>query len=73
MKTKFRTVVPLEAWYLLGIYQLILARVRGKPSDAGEVGIIGAIIMVVGFAVAATLLVAAVKGKLSSWISQIPG
>ena len=29
--------------------------------------------MVVGFAVAAALLVAAVKGKLSAWIAQIPG
>ena len=41
--------------------------------DRGEVGIIGAIILVVGFAVAAGVLVAAVQGKLASWINQIPG
>jgi hypothetical protein len=41
--------------------------------DRGEVGIVGTIIMVVGFAVAAALLVAAVKGKLQAWIGDIPG
>ncbi len=51
----------------------LLARWQAcRPGDSGEIGIIGAIIMVVGFAVAATVLVAAVRGKLSSWISQIP-
>jgi hypothetical protein len=55
----------------------LLARAQASRSwphgDDGEVGIVGTIIMVVGFAVAAALLVAAVKGKLSAWISQIPG
>ena len=41
--------------------------------DRGEVGIVGTIILVVGFAVAAALLVAAIKGKLSAWVGQIPG
>jgi hypothetical protein len=41
--------------------------------DRGEIGIVGAIILVVGFAVAAGILVAAVEGKLQSWISKIPG
>ena len=45
-------------------------RARG---DQGEIGIIGAIILVVGFAVAAGVMVAAIEGKLSSWISKIPG
>jgi len=46
---------------------------RWPRGDAGEVGIVGTIILVVGFAVAAALLVAAIKGKLSAWIGQIPG
>jgi len=41
--------------------------------DRGEIGIIGAIILVVGFAVAAGVLVAAIEGKLRGWISKIPG
>jgi len=46
---------------------------RWPRGDAGEVGIVGTIILVVGFAVAAALLVAAIKGKLSAWVGQIPG
>ena len=41
--------------------------------DSGEVGIVGTVILVVGFAAAATALVAAITGKLQSWIAQIPG
>lgn len=46
------------------------ARLAG---DRGEVGIVGTIILVVGFAVAAGALVLAVTGKLDSLIRQIPG
>ena len=73
MNKFFRNRIPPEAEYLLLRYLAARARARGRPADAGEIGIVGAVIMVVGFAVAATILVAAVKGKLSSWISQIPG
>jgi hypothetical protein len=62
-------LLPPQLQYLLGR----LAASRLVRNDRGEVGIIGTIIMVVGFAVAAALLVAAVKGKLQSWIAQIPG
>jgi hypothetical protein len=50
-----------------------LAASRLCRDDRGEVGIVGTIIMVVGFAVAAGILVAAIKGKLQSWIAKIPG
>ncbi len=73
MNTGFwNKLIPPEAAYITVWCQAVIARVRGRPADAGEVGIIGAVIMVVGFAVAAAVLVAAVKGKLQSWISQIP-
>jgi hypothetical protein len=62
--------LPPEARHLLTWCQATAARLS---RDDGEIGIIGAIILVVGFAVAAGLLVAAVKGKLNSWISKIPG
>jgi len=51
----------------------LLAAAGRARGDQGEIGIIGAIILVVGFAVAAGVLVAAIEGKLSSWISKIPG
>jgi hypothetical protein len=73
MKTGFwNKLIPPEAAYITAWCHAAIARVRDRPSDAGEVGIIGAVIMVVGFAVAAAVLVAAVKGKLQSWVSQIP-
>jgi hypothetical protein len=59
-----------QAAFVLAWCQASTARRRG---DSGEIGIVGAVIMVVGFAVAAAALVAAVTGKLQSWISQIPG
>jgi hypothetical protein len=63
-------MLPPQIRYLIARAQ---ASRRWPRSDAGEVGIVGTIILVVGFAVAAALLVAAIKGKLSAWISQIPG
>jgi hypothetical protein len=63
-------LLPPQARYLLARLQ---ASRRWPRGDRGEVGIVGTVIMVVGFAVAAALLVAAVKGKLASWIAQIPG
>jgi hypothetical protein len=41
--------------------------------DSGEIGIVGTVILVVGFAALATTLAAAITGKLHDWISQIPG
>lgn len=63
-------LLPAESRYVIAWCRTAAARLR---RDDGEIGIVGAIILVVGFAVAAGLLVAAVKGKLSSWISKIPG
>lgn len=63
-------MLPPQIRYLLARAQ---ASRRWPHGEEGEVGIVGTIIMVVGFAVAAALLVAAVKGKLSAWIAQIPG
>jgi hypothetical protein len=62
--------LPPEARHVIAWCRVTAARLA---RDDGEIGIIGAIILVVGFAVAAALLVAAVKGKLSSWIARIPG
>lgn len=62
-------LLPPHLHYLLGR----LAASRLVRDERGEVGIVGTIIMVVGFAVAAAILVAAVKGKLQSWIAEIPG
>ena len=56
-----------------GAAVVILAAANRARGDSGEIGIIGAIIMVVGFAVAAGVLVAAIEGKLRGWISKIPG
>jgi len=51
----------------------VIDYIRAAASDdRGEIGIVGAIILVVGFAAAAGILVAAVEGKLSSWIAKIP-
>jgi hypothetical protein len=69
----WQDLLPPEARYLISCCRAMARRMRGDDGEKGEIGIIGAIIMVVGFAVAAGLLVAAVKGKLNSWISQIPG
>jgi hypothetical protein len=63
-------LLPPPATYVITWCQQRAARLRG---DDGEIGIIGAIILVVGFAVAAGLLVTAIDGKLNSWISKIPG
>ena len=65
----WQNLLPPEIRYLLAR----LAASRLVRDERGEVGIVGTIIMVVGFAVAAGLLVAAIKGKLQSWITQIPG
>jgi hypothetical protein len=66
---KWEDVLPPEARAVLSWCRVTAARLA---RDDGEIGIIGAIILVVGFAVAAGLLVAAVKGKLNSWIGKIP-
>ena len=63
-------MLPPQIRYLIARAQ---ASRRWPRGDAGEVGIVGTIILVVGFAVAAALLVAAIKGKLSEWVGQIPG
>jgi hypothetical protein len=66
----WQDLLPAEAQHVITFCQAAAHRARG---DQGEIGIIGAIIMVVGFAVAAGVLVAAIEGKLHSWISKIPG
>jgi hypothetical protein len=66
----WQNLLPDDARHVIAFCQAAAARARG---DQGEIGIIGAIILVVGFAVAAGILVAAIEGKLSSWISKIPG
>ena len=60
-------ILPAEARYALDWLRAALG------NDRGEVGIVGTIIMVVGFAVAAVVLVAAITGKLNAWIAKIPG
>jgi hypothetical protein len=60
-------ILPAEARYVLDWLRAALG------NDRGEVGIVGTIIMVVGFAVAAVVLVAAITGKLNAWIAKIPG
>lgn len=66
----WQDLLPDQARHVITFCQAAASRARG---DQGEIGIIGAIILVVGFAVAAGVLVAAIEGKLSSWISKIPG
>ncbi len=66
----WQDLLPPPARYVIARCELAASRTR---DDRGEIGIIGAIILVVGFAVAAGLLVSAVQGKLSGWISKIPG
>jgi len=66
----WQDLLPAEARQVFSFCQAFAYRARG---DDGEIGIIGAIIMVVGFAVAAGVLVAAIEGKLRGWISKIPG
>lgn len=63
------SLLPAEARYLAAVLRAAARRAAG---DRGDIGIIGTIIMVVGFAIAATILVAAIKGKLAAWIAQIP-
>jgi hypothetical protein len=65
----WQDLLPPQARYLLARLQAS----HWPGDDRGEVGIVGTVIMVVGFAIAAALLVAAVKGKLAAWITQIPG
>jgi hypothetical protein len=67
--TELQRLLPPEATYLAAFTRVVADRFR---DDRGEIGIIGAIILVVGFAAAAVILVAAIKGKLQSWINQIP-
>lgn len=66
----WQDLLPDQARHVLAYCQAAAHRARG---DRGEIGIIGAIILVVGFAVAAGILVTAIEGKLSGWISKIPG
>lgn len=66
----WQDLLPAQARHVLTYCQAAAHRARG---DDGEIGIIGAIILVVGFAVAAGVLVAAIEGKLRGWISKIPG
>jgi len=66
----WQDLLPPHARYVIARCQQAASRARG---DNGEIGIIGAIILVVGFAVAAALLVSAVEGKLNHWIAKIPG
>lgn len=66
----WQDLLPAQARLVIAYCQAAANRARG---DSGEIGIIGAIIMVVGFAVAAGVLVAAIEGKLRGWISKIPG
>jgi hypothetical protein len=66
----WQDLLSADARHVIAFCQAAAGRARG---ESGEIGIIGAIILVVGFAVAAGILVAAIEGKLSSWISKIPG
>jgi hypothetical protein len=61
-----------QDWLPAQAQHLIAFCTAAARDDRGEIGIIGAIILVVGFAVAAGLLVTAIDGKLASWISKIP-
>ena len=60
-------ILPAEARYVLDWLRAALG------NDRGEVGIVGTIIMVVGFAVAAVVRVAAITGKRQAWFAKIPG
>ena len=66
----WQDLLPDQARHVIAFCQAAAHRAR---DDRGEIGIIGAIILVVGFAVAAALLVSAVEGKLNHWIAKIPG
>lgn len=66
---RWRHLLPPEAACLTTAARVVADRFR---DDRGEIGIIGAIILVVGFAVAAGILVAAITNKLQTWIAQIP-
>jgi hypothetical protein len=65
----WQDLLPDQARHVIAFCQAAAHRAR---DDRGEIGIIGAIILVVGFAVAAGVLVAAVEGKLAGWVSKIP-
>ena len=63
-------LLPAPARQLLMVCEAAAARLK---RDDGEIGIVGAVILAAGLAVAATILVTAITGKLQSWIAQIPG
>ena len=63
-------MLPLPARYLLLLCEVAAGRLR---RDDGEIGIVGAVILAAGLAIAATILVTAITGKLRNWIAQIPG
>jgi hypothetical protein len=62
-------LLPPEARWLITWAETVTGRAR---RDDGDIGIVGTVILVVGFAIAAGVLVTAINGKLQSWISQIP-
>ena len=66
----WRDVLPAPAKHLLLLCEVAAGRL-GR--DDGEIGIVGAVILAAGLAIAATILVTAITGKLQNWISQIPG
>jgi len=63
-------LLPPQARHLLAACRAMAARSRG---DSGEVGIVGLVIIAAGLAAIALIVVAAIKAKTHSWISQIPG
>ena len=67
----WRDGLPLPVQQVLMACEAAAARMR--RNDRGEIGIVGAAIIAAGLALAALVLVAAIKSKTHSWISQIPG
>ena len=63
-------LIPAPAQHLLAMCETAARRLRG---DTGEIGIVGAVILAAGLAVAALALVAAITGKMNAFINQIPG
>jgi hypothetical protein len=66
----WRDMLPLPAQQILTACEAAADRTR---NDRGEIGIVGAAIIAGGLALLALALVAAIKSKTHSWISQIPG
>jgi len=64
---RYTRLLPPQAQLLIGWLRAALA------DDRGEVGIVGTVILVVGFAAVASALAGAVTGKLQGWIAKIPG